>query len=292
MKIEGVWLPIITPFHNGRIDILSYSKLVEHYVNQGISGLIPLATTGESPAIEEDEFEIILDKTLEVVNGRIPVFVGVGGNYTKKVIKQLKVVEAYKVDGILSVSPYYNLPSQDGIYNHFLQISEATNLKIMIYNVPYRTGRNIENETVKELAKCKNIIGIKDSGGNLKQSLELLMNPIEGFSNLTGEDASYYHHLLLGGAGGILASSHLATRDFLDVFNKVQENNHSDALKVWRKLYPITSMLFKETNPAPLKYVLYKKGLIKSPETRLPVTGTTKELNRKLDELLTSNKNI
>ncbi|WP_044339268.1 4-hydroxy-tetrahydrodipicolinate synthase [Rossellomorea aquimaris] len=288
MKIEGVWLPIITPFHNGKVDIESYSKLVDYYVNQGISGLIPLATTGESPAIEEDEFEMVLDKTLEVVNGRIPVFVGHGGNYTKKVIKQLKVVEKYKVDGILSVSPYYNLPSQEGIYHHFLQISEATDLNIMIYNVPYRTGRNMDNETVYKLAKCQNIIGIKDSGGNLKQSLELLMNPIEGFSNLTGEDVSYYHHLTLGGPGGILASSHLATRDFLDIFKLIQENNHNAALKVWKKIYPITTLLFQETNPAPLKYILYKKGLIQSPETRLPVTGTTKELNKKLDTLISS----
>lgn len=286
MKIEGVWLPIITPFHNGKVDIESYAKLVDYYVNQGISGLIPLATTGESPAIEEDEFEMVLDKTLEVVNGRIPVFVGHGGNYTKKVIKKLKVVEKYKVDGILSVSPYYNLPSQDGIYNHFLKISEATDLKIMIYNIPYRTGRNIENETVYKLTECKNIIGIKDSGGNLKQSLELLLNPIEDFSNLTGEDASYYHHLTLGGAGGILASSHLATRDFLDIFKLIQENNHNAALKVWKKIYPITTLLFQETNPAPLKYILHKKGLIQSPETRLPVTETTKELNKKLDTLI------
>lgn len=286
MKIEGVWLPIITPFYNGRVDIKSYSNLVEYYVNQGISGIIPLGTTGESPTIEENEFEMIIEKTVEIVNGRIPVFIGHGGNYTEKVIKQLKMIEKYKVDGILSVSPYYNLPSQDGIFNHFLRISEATNLNIMIYNVPYRTGRNIENETVYKLAECQNIIGIKDSGGNLKQSLELLMNPIEDFSILTGEDASYYHHLTLGGEGGILASSHLATRDFLEIFNVLRENNHNHALKVWKKVYPITTLLFQETNPAPLKYILFKKGLLQSPETRLPVTGTTKVLNKKLDALL------
>ncbi|MBY6036923.1 4-hydroxy-tetrahydrodipicolinate synthase [Fictibacillus nanhaiensis] len=292
MKIEGVWLPIITPFINGKVDIQSYVRLIDYYIDQGISGLIPLATTGESPTIEEDEFETVLDKTVEVVNGRIPIFVGHGGNYTKKAIKQLKVIERYKVDGILSVSPYYNLPSQEGIYEHFLQISESTSLQIMIYNIPYRTGRNIDNETIYRIAECENIVGIKDSSGNLKQSLELLLNPAPNFSNLTGEDASFYHHLTLGGSGGILASAHLVTNDFLDIFQNVKENNHNTALQIWRKTYPITNMLFQETNPAPLKYYLYKKGLIHSPETRLPVTGISKELKTKLDTLLPSHKCI
>ncbi|WP_261134013.1 dihydrodipicolinate synthase family protein [Bacillus sp. Marseille-Q3570] len=177
MKIEGVWLPIITPFKDGEIDLQSYVELIDHYINQGITGIMPLATTGESPTIDEDEYERVLDKTVETVNGRIPIFVGHGGNHTKKVIKQLKLIEKYKVDGILSVSPYYNRPSQDGIYEHFLRLSEATSLKIMIYNVPYRTGTNIENETVYKLAESENIIGIKDSSGNISQSLELLMDP-------------------------------------------------------------------------------------------------------------------
>jgi 4-hydroxy-tetrahydrodipicolinate synthase len=286
MKIEGVWLPIITPFYNGGVDVESYTKLIDHYINQGISGIMPLGTTGESPAIEQEELEIIIEKTVEIVNGRIPVFVGHGGNYTKKVIEKLKVIEKYNVDGILSVSPYYNRPSQDGIYNHFAQISEATHLKIIIYNVPYRTGSNIEIKTINKLAECKNIIGIKDSSGNLSQSLELLMNPIEDFSNLTGEDASFYHHLTLGGAGGILASSHIATKAFLNIFKSVKENNHKDALKMWKELYPITTMLFQETNPAPLKYLLYKKGMIRSPETRLPVVGISEKLKKKLDALI------
>lgn len=286
MKIEGVWLPIITPFINGRIDFSSYVKLIDYYVSKGISGIIPLATTGESPTIEETEFEELLEKTVEVVNGRIPIFVGHGGNYTAKCVKQLKTIEKYNVEGILSVSPYYNLPSQEGIYEHFREISEATNLNILIYNIPYRTGRNMENETIYKLAELENIIGIKDSCGNLKQSLELLLNPIQGFSNLTGEDASFFHHLTLGGAGGILAAAHLETKCYLDVFQSIRGNNHHDALEKWRKLYPIISLLFQETNPAPLKYYLYKLGLIQSPETRLPVTAISSGLKAKLDKLI------
>jgi 4-hydroxy-tetrahydrodipicolinate synthase len=286
LKIEGVWLPVITPFINEDIDIPSYVKLIDFYINKGISGIIPLATTGESPTIEELEFERVLDKTVETVNGRIPIFVGHGGNSTSKAVKQLKVIEKYNVNGILSVSPYYNLPSQEGIYEHFLRISEETRLNILIYNIPYRTGRNIENETIYKLAECKNIIGIKDSCGILKQSLELLLNPVQGFSNLTGEDASFYHHLTLGGSGGILASAHLQTKSFLDIFQNVKENNHIGALEKWRRIYPIIPMLFQETNPAPLKYCLYKLGLIQSPETRLPVTGISDGLKSKLDHLI------
>jgi 4-hydroxy-tetrahydrodipicolinate synthase len=286
LKIEGVWLPIITPFNNGSIDFSSYVKLIDFYISKDISGIIPLATTGESPTIEEFEFEELLEKTVEVANRRIPIFVGHGGNYTAKCIKQLKIIEKYKVDGILSVSPYYNLPSQEGIFEHFRKISEATNLNILIYNIPYRTGRNIDNETIYKLAELENIIGIKDSCGNLKQSLELLLKPIEGFSNLTGEDASYFHHLTLGGTGGILAAAHLETKSYLDVFQNIRENNHHDALEKWKKLYPIISLFFQETNPAPLKYCLYKQGLIQSPETRLPVTGISSGLKEKLDKLI------
>lgn len=289
MKIEGVWLPVITPFYKGSIDFSSYVKLIDLYIKKGISGIIPLATTGESPTIEEFEFEQLLEKTVEVVNRRIPIYVGHGGNYTTKAIKQLKIIEKYNVDGILSVSPYYNLPSQEGIYEHFRKISEGTNLNILIYNIPYRTGINIENETIYKLAELENIVGIKDSCGNLKQSFELLLKPIRGFSHVTGEDASYFQHLTLGGSGGILAAAHLETKSYIDVFQNIRENNHHDALVKWRNLYPIISLLFQETNPAPLKYCLYKQGLIQSPETRLPVTGISSSLKEKLDKMIRTN---
>jgi 4-hydroxy-tetrahydrodipicolinate synthase len=286
MKLSGVWVPLITPFENDVVDFESYKGLVEHYIGKGASGLIPLGTTGESPTVSEEEFEEIIDKTLEYVNGRVPVIVGLGGNNTSKIVKKLKVVEKYKVDGILSVCPYYNRPDQRGIYEHFKAVSEATALNIVIYNIPYRTGRNIENKTLRRLAEFKNIVGLKDSCGDLKQTMELLLDPPSDFSILTGEDALFYTTLTLGGAGGILASSHLRTEDFISVYNSVRSNDYQAALRVWRELAEFIPMLFEEPNPSPLKYCLNKLGLIKSPEVRLPLTEISDDLRNKLNKFL------
>ncbi len=288
MRIEGVWLPIITPFLNDEVDYQSYGKLIDYYIGKGISGLIPLGTTGESPAVDEAEFEAIIDKTLEFVKGRIPVFVGVGGNYTKKVVKQLKVVEKYKVDGILSVCPYYNRPDQNGIYQHFREISESSDLPIIIYNIPYRTGRNIENETIHKLAGLKNIVGLKDSCGDIKQTMELLLHPPVDFSILTGEDLLFYTTLNLGGAGGILAAAHLKTEKYVAIYELVKENNHQAALEQWKQVADIIPLLFVEPNPAPVKYCLKQQGLIQSAETRLPLTEISEGLKGKLDKVMFS----
>jgi 4-hydroxy-tetrahydrodipicolinate synthase len=290
MKIEGVWLPIITPFLDDQIDYASYQRLVDLYIGKGISGLIPLATTGESPAIEDDEFEATIEKTLEYNQNRVPVFIGVRGNYTKKVLKKLKIVEKYQVNGVLSVCPYYNRPDQNGIYQHFLKMSESSSLPIVIYNIPYRTGRNIENETIYKLAELQNIIGLKDSCGDLKQTMELLLHPPANFSILTGEDLLFYTTLLLGGTGGILASAHLATETYVEIFKLVQANNHQAALEKWKTLANLIPLLFVEPNPAPLKYCLQQQGWIQSLETRLPLTEVSAGLKVKLDKVLATLK--
>jgi 4-hydroxy-tetrahydrodipicolinate synthase len=285
MKIEGIWLPIITPFMNNEVDYVSYEKLVDYYISRGISGIIPAATTGESPVLIDDEFERIVDRTLAVNNNRVPIFVGLSGNYTDKVIKHLKILEKYKVQGILSACPYFNRPDQRGIYEHFKKISEATSLDIIIYNIPYRTGRNIENKTICKLAELKNMVGIKDSCGDIKQSMELLLNRPADFNILTGEDILTYSTLTLGGDGAILASSHLHTQDFIKVYTLIKENNHKEALVLWGKLAAFIPLLFEEPNPAPIKYYLATKGLIKSSEVRLPLMEITDELKRKMEKL-------
>ena len=262
MKIKGVWLPIITPFYEGKIDFISYKGLIEYYIKQGISGIIPLGTTGESPVIEEDEYLELVEKTIEYVNNRVPIFIGIGGNYTRKVVAKVKLIEKYNIDGILSVCPYYNRPDQNGIYEHFRNIAENTALKIIVYNIPYRTGRNIENETIYSLAEIKNIIGIKDSSGDIKQSIELLINKPDNFSILTGEDILFYTTLVNGGDGGILASSHLFTSDFMDVYKFIINGEYKKALVKWKRLYKVIPLLFKEPNPAPLKYCLEKLNLM------------------------------
>ncbi len=285
-RLQGVWLPVVTPFLDGKIDYLSYGKLIGHYIPKGISGLIPHGTTGESPTIEEYEFEELLGKTIEFNNYRVPVYFGLGGNNTHKVLKMIKILEKYKVDGILSVCPYYNRPGQEGIYEHFKAISESTDLKIIIYNIPYRTGRNIENETLLRLSQLNNIAGVKDSSGNINQTIDLIFSRPDHFAVLTGEDILFYMNLVLGGDGGILAASHLNTEKFVAVKQAVDKNDHKTALDTWKTFERVIPLLFKEPNPAPIKYILAKKGLISSAEVRLPLTGISEGLKSELDRYL------
>jgi len=286
MRIDGVWLPIVTPFLEDKVDFEAFRTMIDYYIGKGVSGIIPLGTTGESPTIDETEFEEIIEKTMEYVHGRVPVIVGAGGNNTKKVLEKLKTVEKYKVNGVLSVSPYYSRPDQRGIYEHFLKMSEATDLNIIIYNIPYRTGRNVENETLFKLSELKNIIGVKDASGDIKQSLSLLLNAPDGFSVMTGEDIFFYITLIYGGQGGILASSHIETESFIEIYNRVKNNDHQGAFKIWKRLAGIIPLLFEEPNPAPIKYCLNKMGLIKSQELRLPLVAISEKLQRKLDNYL------
>ncbi len=286
MKIMGVWLPIITPFLNGEVDYKSLENLIDFYLKKNIAGIIPLGTTGESPTIEDYEFEKIVENVIRKVNGKIPVYVGIGGNYTDKVILKIKKVSKYNFDGILSVSPYYSRPSQAGIYEHFKKISESTDKNIIIYNIPYRTGRNIENETIFRLSELKNIIGVKDSCGDIKQSMELIFNKSDNFYVLTGEDMLYFITLTMGGDGGILAAAHVETEKYVKIYDLIKGNNHIEAQKYWKKLIDIIPYLFIEPSPRPIKYILKKKNMISSDETRLPITDISDNLKKRLDKFI------
>lgn len=285
-EISGLWLPIITPFADGAVDFESYETLLEHYLGKGVSGIFPLGTTGEAPTIDDDELEAIIDLTLKVVEGRVPVFIGMGGNATRKVVRAIQRLEKYPFTGIVSVCPYYNRPGQNGLREHFTRIAEATDRKILIYNIPYRTGVNLANDTLLRLAEVPNIVGIKDSSGNLAQSIELLRLRPKGFSVMTGEDAYFYTLLSHGCDGGILASSHLMTEKFLSVWERMACNDFHTARAVWSQLEPITPLLFREANPIPIKYCLWRKGLIKSPECRLPLDSISDTLADELDRML------
>jgi 4-hydroxy-tetrahydrodipicolinate synthase len=283
MAITGVLVPLITPFKEDKVDYVSYKRMVDFYLTKGVHGFVPLGTTGESPTVSELEYEEIIEKTIEYTNGAVPIYVGLGGNNTKKVVDKLKVAEKYKINGILSVSPYYSRPDQRGIFQHFKSISEATYLDIILYNIPYRTGRNIENTTIHKLAELRNIVGIKDSSGDIAQTTDLLLNRPKDFSILTGEDSLFYSTLSLGGDGGILASAHINTVGFIKVYNDIINNNNKAALETWKELYKFIPMLFQEPNPTPLKYCLKELGLIDSSEVRLPLVEITEDLQKKLN---------
>jgi 4-hydroxy-tetrahydrodipicolinate synthase len=253
--ISGVWVPLITPFKDGRIDLASYRRLIEHTIAAGVSGLFPLGTTGEAPTLDEAETDAIIAETVDVVAGRLPVFVGIGGNATHKVIKTIARLERHGFPGIVSVCPYYNRPSQDGLRAHFTAISEATDREILLYNIPYRTSVNLANQTVLRLAELANVVGIKDSAGNIAQSLELVANKPP-------------------------------TDRFAEIARLVAANNHRDARTIWSPLQQLIAKLFEEANPMPLKYCLWRQGLIASPECRLPLTSISGRLRDELDRWL------
>ena len=277
-----LWLPLITPFKDGAVDFASYERLVARYVAQGVDALFPLGTTGESPTLDEAESEALIERTLAVA-GTVPVFVGVGGNATAKVVKTLRRLERLPFTGIVSVCPYYNRPSQDGLIAHFKAIASATDREVFIYNIPYRTAVNLSNESLIELAEVPNIVGVKDSSGVLAQSLDLLARKPAGFAVLTGEDALYFTMLANGADGGILAASHLATERFLEVGRRFAANDVAGARATWSPLASLVPLLFAEANPMPIKHLLWRQGLIASPECRLPLTGISDSLARRLE---------
>ena len=283
--ISGVWLPIITPFVDGAVDLAGYERLLRHYLDTGITGIFPVGTTGESPTLDDDETERIVERTLEVVGGRLPVFVGVGGNATAKVLRTLRRLERYRFPGIVSVCPYYNRPGQDGLYAHFRAIAEATDRETLIYNIPYRTSVNLANDTLLRLAELPSVVGVKDSSGNLAQSLDLLRRRPDGFAVMTGDDASFYTMLAHGGDGGILASAHVATERFVALHARMAANDHRGARAIWSELEVVVPLLFREANPMPIKHWLWARGLIPSAECRLPLTRVSAALAAELDAL-------
>jgi 4-hydroxy-tetrahydrodipicolinate synthase len=282
--LSGIWIPLITPFKDGRLDIASYRRLIGHYLDNGVSGLFPLGTTGEAPTLDEHETDAIVAETVAAVRGRVPVFVGIGGNATHKVIRTIKRLERYDFPGIVSVCPYYNRPTQEGLLQHFGAIAESTSRQILVYNIPYRTSVNLANETLLRLAERPNIVGVKDSSGSVAQSLELLANRPNGFSVLTGDDALFFPLLCSGADGGILASAHIATETFVAVARLVAANDHHAAQTKWAPLMRFIPQLFQEANPMPIKHVLWRQGLIASPDCRLPLCSVSTALAAELDE--------
>ncbi len=284
-QISGLWLPLITPFKDGAVDFASYERLIDHYIGMGVDGLFPLGTTGESPTLDEAEIDELVARTVTRTAGRVPVFVGVGGNATRKVAKELKRLERFDFAGIVSVCPYYNRPSQDGLLAHFRSLAAATDRAIVIYNIPYRTAVNLSNDSLLELAEVPNIVGVKDSSGSVAQSLELLARKPKDFAVLTGEDALYFTMMVNGGDGGILAASHLMTERFIEVGQRFDANDVAGARAAWASLAQFVPLLFAEANPMPIKYLLWRQGLIASPECRLPLTKISDGLARQLDSI-------
>ena len=292
---SGVRLPLITPFKDEAIDAASLRRLIGHYAGKPVDGLIVGATTGEGLTLDDAEIEqlVMLTATAQRDLGlRVPLVLGVCGSDTRKLTKWLARTADWPLDGYLIACPYYTRPSQAGLMLHFESLADATARPIMIYNIPYRTGVNLGNETMLRLAERGNIVGVKDCCGDTLQTVELLRKRAPGFAVLTGEDALFYGALVRGCDGGILASAHVATEAFAKVRQHMLAGDQLRASAQWQQLSDIPRLLFSEPSPAPLKYWLWRSGLIDSPEVRLPMTAITSELAGQLDRLISHVKSV
>ena len=286
--ISGLWLPLVTPFREGHLDERSLVRLLRHYLGQPVDGLILAATTGEGLTLDEAETEHLTALAAAEVAGRLPLYLGLSGSDTRKLVNTLSRRATWPVEGYLIACPYYVRPSQEGLYRHFAALAEATDRPILIYNIPYRTGVNMTNETLLRLAELPNIIGLKDCAADAAQSAELLRRKPAGFSVLTGEDAQFHAALAQGADGGILATAHLRTEGFALVRDQLLAGNNAAARAVWHGLIDLVRLLFAEPSPAPVKFCLWQQGLIASPDVRLPMTEVTTALAARLSTALTA----
>jgi 4-hydroxy-tetrahydrodipicolinate synthase len=285
--LQGLWLPLITPFRDSALDEASLRRLVRHFAAEPIDGLILGATTGEGLCLDEGEAErlVALSAAELAETGRpVPLYLGLSGSDTRKVVKALERTAAWAVDGYLIACPSYTRPSQQGLLRHFSALADGTARPILIYNIPYRTGVNMANETMLQLAERANIVGVKDCSADAAQSFDLLRRRPPGFAVLTGEDAFYYGVLTQGADGGILASAHVETHAFAAIRGKLTAGDQKGALADWRALADLPRLLFAEPSPAPIKHWLWRTGLIDSPELRLPMTPVSDELAARIDQ--------
>ena len=284
--LRGCGTALITPFQkDGKLDEAAMRRLVRRQLEEGIDFLIPCGTTGESPVLSDEEHAGVVEITLEEARGKVPVIAGAGGNNTRHVCEQVRQVERLGVDGILSVSPYYNKPTQEGLYQHFRAIAQSTHLPVIVYNVPGRTGSNIEPGTLVRLAEIPNILGVKEASGNVAQIGEILRRVPERFKVLSGDDGVTLPLLAMGACGVISVVSNVVPREMTEMVSLCNRGDFRAARRLHYRLLPLMQVLFIETSPIPVKAALAALDLIQ-PVYRLPLVPMQPETHAKLLKVL------
>ncbi|HEV2549297.1 MAG TPA: 4-hydroxy-tetrahydrodipicolinate synthase [Stellaceae bacterium] len=287
-RLSGIWLPLITPFREGALDEPSLRRLVRHYRAAPVDGLIVAATTGEGLTLDDAETERVVAAVAAELEGAKPLYLGLCGSDTRRLVARPRMTAEWPIAGYLIACPYYSRPSQAGLALHFTALADAAAHPIVVYNIPYRTGVNLANDTLLTLAAHPKIAGVKDCCADPAQSFDLLRRRRAGFAVLTGEDAFFHGALAQGADGGILASAHIDPAAFAAVRTAYLRGDHEEALERWRALVDVVRLIFAEPNPAPIKHWLWRAGLITSPELRLPMTGISPDLANRLDRLIES----
>lgn len=266
--LAGSFVAIVTPFKNGKIDETAFKQLIEFHARSGTDWIVPCGTTGESPTLNHDEHNQVVDMAIKYSAGRMKICAGAGSNSTDEAISLSNHAEQMGAHAVLSITPYYNKPTQDGMYAHFKAIADAVSIPVILYNVPGRTGVNLEMDTIIKLAKIPNIRAIKEASGNLEKVSEIVLNT--DLAVLSGEDSLNYPILSLGGKGVISVTANIVPDLVSQMVHSTLKQNHVEARKLHDRLFYLSKKLFLESNPIPVKAALSAMGKIEN-EVRLPL---------------------
>ena len=282
---KGSFVAIVTPFKNGKVDEKVFEELIEFQIQNGTHGIVPCGTTGESATLSHEEHDRVIEIAVEVVKKRVPVIAGTGSNSTDEAITLTKHAREVGADGALLITPYYNKPSQEGLYRHFQAISEAVDIPQILYNVPGRTSVNMLPETVARLSKFKNIVGIKEATGDLSVATEIIALCGSDFDVLSGDDAIIFPMLCVGGCGVISVVANIVPDEVSTLCTNYEEGKIKDAEEIHYRLRELNKAMFIETNPVPVKTALFMMGRIES-ELRLPLCEMSENNRSRLQKIL------
>ena len=282
---QGSITALITPFKNGKVDTKAFRKLVEWQIDQGTHGLVPCGTTGESPTLTHDEHREVVELCIEAASGRVPVIAGTGSNSTAEAVELTSHAKSAGADGVLVVTPYYNKPTQEGLYLHYKAINDCTDIPILIYNIPGRSVVDMTVDTMARLFKLKNIVGVKDATANMARVSQQRAALGKDFVQLSGEDATALGFMAHGGQGCISVTANVAPALCSEFQLACLGGNFKRALEIQDRLMPLHDALFVESNPGPVKYAASKLGLCDG-ETRLPLAPLAPASKKKVDEAI------
>ncbi len=284
---KGLGIALVTPFmEDGSVDYKALIRLVEYQLANGADFFCILATTGETPTLTADEKQKIKDLVVDLVGGRVPILMGCGGYNTAEIVQELKTRDFKGIDGVLSVCPYYNKPSQEGLYQHFKAIAAATSLPVVLYNVPGRTGVNMKAETTVRLARdCQNIVAIKEASGNLEQVDEIIKNKPKDFDVISGDDALTFPMISCGAVGVISVIGNALPREFSKMIRLQMKGEYDGARKIHHRFIDLFSLLFVDGNPAGVKAMLHEMGYIQN-VLRLPLVPTRISTLQRMSEIM------
>ena len=275
--IKGSIVAIVTPMHaDGSLDYPGLNKLIDWHIAEGTDGIVIVGTTGESATVSVEEHCALVKATVEHAKGRIPIIAGAGGNSTAEAIELTRYAKDAGADAVLQVVPYYNRPTQEGMYQHFKAIAEAVDIPVILYNVPGRTVADMSNETIVRLAAIKNIIGVKDATGNIGRGLDLLRLAPKEFAVYSGDDPSAMALMLAGGKGNISVTANVAPRAMHEMCKAAMEGDIAKAIEINNKVFPLHQKLFVEPNPVPVKWALAEMGMMPA-GIRLPLVPLAAE---------------